>query len=744
MFNLEKHLKDHAYFFKKYGEILKQDMHFNFSFLDLQFINKEPKKVMKELLKELHRPTKYKVANGWKKGKQVFANRTIDFSKQILAEAIHLKGPDGKDTMPHIHLIGKKGTRWGKGYSLLKKHISEVASNHGLITNFDEIAEHNPMSIKGLSKAVNAITWAWSKSTTEELHKLLFATGERKGITHQVKLLTDYSLKTNNLTYYVKSMEGLKSRLNRLKTDIQIDGHNLRNTYPLPLTKKDMEVIELLQNKQYTQKAMKPYLSNPILRDFVRHSAGTTKPFIFDALKKQTDLLKGVNKNQKAVQVYQRLIELKPTLKKTELTATLNKSLSIKNDIRESLNIAALSAINEKELRQIMQDAGYKNFGLKKLQGKVIGCFYKESDKKLTVKFVDAGINWSNIKHQMMQNTKKIQKGENLEKKNPIKRDLSRFNKPTDPEAFPIAPKPVKIKYKDTEVAEFKNKEKERSKARRIADEIKRTVEAEINKFKKRLSDLSSSISKLEEKYRSIKTKFTLSRSNKQDLTEKLDAARAEEQELETQYTTATGDERILVEQLKRARSHKQELETEYNIARTDDQHIKSKDYEKTLYSKLTHKIKELVQEQTIDKTTYQPKEDTNTKKVYTTQDDEVELTEALFSGDIYIPFLGEFKDTVDLTKELKYNKNFKLIDYEYILRSGIEIEIDQIQALTQEGKAILNKITLKAQDVEILESTEKVQKLKETLKSYAIPIETKNSTTTKTEIHRPKRIKHR
>ncbi len=503
-FDLEKHLKNHAEYFKKFKEINPKSMHFNFSFLDLQFIGKDKKQVMVDLLEELKKPTSYRVANGWKNGKQVFANRAIDLHNSTEIEAIHFKDPEDNDTMPHIHLMISDKTRLGKNYSLLKKHISTISEKFGVSPNFDELTEHNPMSVKNLSKAVSSLTWSWKKMSNDELRKDI----NTRGIDNAISILSAYAIKTNNLTYYIKSLEGLKARLNRLKLDVEYQGHNLRNTYPLPLKEVDLKVIKLIVEKRFNQKDMKPHLKNPILRDFIRHSAGTSKPYIITSLKEMTHLLEdGVYKNQKAVENYLKLLSrIPPQVKKSQLTKEQNRELSSKSNLSMDLKLAAQSSTNEKELRALMQEAGYQGFGFKKQKGSIKGCFYLEDEKKQVFKFDDININWSNIKRALMENHQNKENGQEIQKKEPLKRNLKPLDGTTHPMLLTKTPKAIKIDYKHEEVEKSKNQNKEKSKMRRMADELIQKFRNGIQKFKAGIQRIKRKITRFEEAIKSIQS----------------------------------------------------------------------------------------------------------------------------------------------------------------------------------------------------------------------------------------------
>jgi len=507
-FDLEKHIQDHAYIFVKQSNLNKNSIHFNFSFLDLQFLDKDVGKTMSALLAALLVPTSYVVVNGNRKlvdGTPVkkTTERKINLQKDLQAMAVHLIGPEGEDTMPHIHLIADGSIRFGKGFSLLKRHISIISEQFGLIPNFDEMVEHNPLSVKSLSRAVRQITWSLKKSTNAQLEKEIAT----RGLDKSIALLESYCLKTKNLTYYIKSMEGLKTRLNRMKLNVDYQEHNLRNTYPIPLRKEDMAVIRLIKNKKFTQKAIKPYLKNPILRDFIRHSAGTTKPYIYDALKEQTNLLDHVSKNKQAVDNYKKLMNKVIPQRKSQLTPKDNEKLSRKNELRRIIIEASKSATDEKSFKFIMQKAGYKDFNLKKKRGKVIDCTYKEIEAKRSVPFTDLGIHWEDIKHNFTLNSRKVENMEllptpTLVKNAPTEKELLTSKKRTK------APKTVPIDYKKEEIKTKKLKAKESSQNRRDNEKIIQSIREEISKFENFITRVKNGISGFRRKINDLTIKI--------------------------------------------------------------------------------------------------------------------------------------------------------------------------------------------------------------------------------------------
>jgi len=491
--------------------MVEGDLHFYFSMLDLQFLERDREAVMTALLQRLRDATFYKVANGTRKDKhgnsvQKFTNRQIDLSQEIVAEAIHLKGPEGEDTMPHIHFILKKNARLGRNYSLLKKHIIAITSEFKLSPHFDEMVEHDGGQVKNLANAVKSISWSWKKMDNATFKRTVI---DETYINKTIKLLQSYTLKTNNLTYYIKTMDGLKKRLNRLKTDLYHDNHNLRHTYPIPLTIKDLEVIQFINNKEFSEQTMQPYINTPLLRDFIRYSAGTTTSYIINALKAQTTLLNGIYKNKTAVNNYIVLTHKNPTLKKSQQAPKEKKHVKKERDDRKNFLEVVKSSYNEKSLKAGMILKGYETFSFKKRNGRIIGFSFQENSKTQIKKFTDLGINWPNIKHQLMKNM------ENQSQKKPLTLDEStdkRQKPPLSPYDDTDIPNTISITYKSDAIKKRKEKESLRAKIKRIENERKRELNAAVERAaifaKGRIQQFGREIEQLE--WYIEKTKFQI------------------------------------------------------------------------------------------------------------------------------------------------------------------------------------------------------------------------------------------
>ena len=471
-FDIKAHLQNHAYYFKQIKEIDNNDLHFNFSYLDLQFFKsvQPPEITLFELLQELKKEASYRVRNGYyidKNGekKQKYTTRKINLQDAIKIEAIHTTGSDGEYVMPHIHLILDKNARLGKDFSLLKTHIIEISKKFGLRPNFAEISQNNPNAYKSLGKAVKNFSWIIRKMPNADFKKYV----ENK-LKDKLDKLWEYTLLSGNLQYYIKTLEFIKKRLNRQKLEFNYKGHNIRNTYPIPLTEQDLQVIELINKKKFSQKDIKPYLNNAIMRDFVRYSyfKDKSKALIINSLSKQTELLQNLRPNQKIVDNYLKLYQKTLDQDKKELLQEQQeqkKELSIKEILKEDLIRTAKSCINEKELREKMQELGYEKFGFKKKGGKVIGYqFIPENElRKIVVKCSDS-IDIKEIRAILKENWIKSKKNEAL--RGSLSDERSKINtyllpKPSTP------PRALKIEYKIEKITLQKEKQRQLMQQRR-------------------------------------------------------------------------------------------------------------------------------------------------------------------------------------------------------------------------------------------------------------------------------------
>jgi len=318
-FNIIEHIQDHAEYVKIYDKniSLSNSLHFTVSFLDLYFIALKIDFVetLKLLLKDIREESIYNEKNGFyisknNKKTQKFSKRVINLGVAIKAEAIHIKNSRDDETQPHFHFILNKKSHLGKNYSLLKRHISTKASKYGIIPHFDASINYNSLAIRNLEKACRKFSWSISKLSAEQFKAYM-----KKDIAKQIELLQQYTQKTGNLTYYIKTMNTLKRRLTNQRISYLYKSKDIREIYEIPLNKIDKKCIQILQQRKYDKDTLKCYIQNPILRDFARLCVGR-EAIVIKTLKEFTYELDNLRKNKTFLENYLTLFKQTDQTKK--------------------------------------------------------------------------------------------------------------------------------------------------------------------------------------------------------------------------------------------------------------------------------------------------------------------------------------------------------------------------------------------------------------------------------------------
>jgi hypothetical protein len=344
-----------------------------------------------------------------------------------------------------------------------------------LIPHFAD--EKSVKSDKLLQKRVKNFTWEIRKSTNKKLKEAI----KKHDFAEKLELLWQYALQ-GQLQYYAKTMLLLQKRLNYLKKDLYFKGQNLRHIIPVPVNELEKKALEVLKNRDFKQKTLKELENSKILDDYYRFcKTGDFKSsYILRLIKNNTNELKNLRKNETFVKNYEKvhkelLKEKIENLKEKYYTQEVKQTQEniaqvLKNDL---LNIAK-SCKNEKELRQKMQEIGYKDFGLKKRSGKVIGYKFKLEDKEIIVKCRDS-IDISKVRAILKENNIKAQAGEDLQHTDDLK--IKNYS-------LPLLPKPPKI----TEKSVILKNEEEIKKIKEIKKEYKNEYDRVVRGVQKEIA----------------------------------------------------------------------------------------------------------------------------------------------------------------------------------------------------------------------------------------------------------------
>jgi len=404
----------------------KEVLHFYFSYKNTDFramgFNTKSDRMSKmfdlfnDLVTRLREGERFKVPehNTLKDGS--LSQKTRVVTLQGCEVAYHNFGPDqnqrqSDETQEHIHIIAHQGSdaakSWGSHYNRLKAAVAQISSEHGLVPNFADTPSHyNPQAVKNLAASVKTFSKTVRMADNQKLAYYVQSTdpsGEN-WLEKKVELAQKLAVETGNLQYYSKTMDRLQKRLNSLDIDFEFQGHNLRESFPIPLRVEDVQTIDYLMGRSDTY----PNAQNTILNAYVNWSLGDSAPVI-DALKKHTTEIDGLRRNKEKAQmidkeVHQaRILKIRPQTNDKGGLSDEEKITEFKLDLLRALKTAS----NEKELKQELESYGWGAVGDKTYRGERIGLTIQVGDKKETMKFKELGIERSEIIHTLQTNAKK-------------------------------------------------------------------------------------------------------------------------------------------------------------------------------------------------------------------------------------------------------------------------------------------------------------------------------------------------
>lgn len=416
-YRVDLHILDHAEtIYNTLGEYnpLKHKAHFKCSIDTSQLIangfNSKDKinNVMKLMLDEIIN-TKYTFRvktreyidkNGNKK--EYFSNKSFDLSTDTLA-AYHNRAfnseIDFDNIESHFHFLLDSSKQTGLNYYHLKKHLQTVASKYNLVFHFDEEKDRSVNKFQGLMEKCSRFSWFTQKMTDKQV--VNYVNSKNDDLTKNLELLYDYATATGNLQFYIKAMNNIKKRLNRLDLDFKFRGNNIRHIYPIPIDEITNETLIAIANKDKEKLKELMTRDNFLARDYIKYTNGFQSTII-DELKQRDYIFPIISSNDL-------ILENMKGKSKTEFRSSdkfLSFNNAVKNDILEALKYAK----NEIELKEILLKFGYKDLGFRNqnIQGKrkKTGLKFNYEDKNYSVYFNQIGLDESTILFHLQNNSK--------------------------------------------------------------------------------------------------------------------------------------------------------------------------------------------------------------------------------------------------------------------------------------------------------------------------------------------------
>lgn len=318
------------------------------------------------------------------------------------------------DTEPHFHIrFANDDKDRGKDFVNARNAIAELAKKHGITTHFMEqnIGRENTQNQDKLSR----FSWTLQKATDFDIRQFV---REKTKLTEKLDLLYKEAQNSGQLQYYIKTINHLQTRLKSQNLSFEWRGHNIVETYPLAVSKKDLAAIQTLQNgtNQEIQELLNDRGSK-VARAYLEHSAGFKNHVIAEFEKRGFEFQK-IDLKKLDLSNAQKPI-LKEYFAKDRSTAEAQKALRAEKITRETepINLKTAFALdlyetlktarNEKELKEHLELKGYKDVSFKTSGKSRIGLKFSDGKNRSTLLFREIDlVAWPEIRKIIEANEK--------------------------------------------------------------------------------------------------------------------------------------------------------------------------------------------------------------------------------------------------------------------------------------------------------------------------------------------------
>lgn len=334
--------------------------------------------------------------------KEYFSNKSFELNSDTLS-AYHNRAFNSDiefdNIEPHFHFLFDSSKHTGKNYYHLKKHFQTIASKYNLVFHFDEEKDRSVNKYQGLMEKCSRFSWFTQKMTDKQL--VNYVNSKQNDLTNNLELLYDYATATGNLQFYIKAMNNIKKRLDKLNLDFNFRDNNIRKIYPIPIDEVTNETLIAIANKD--NKKLKELMTrdNFLARDYIKY-INDFQSTIIDELKQRDYIFPIISSNDL---ILDNMIGKSKTVSRTsDKYITFNNA--VKNDILEALKYAK----NEIELKNLLNTFGYENISFRNqnIQGKrkKTGIKFTHQNKSYTVYFNQIGLDESTILFHLQNNFK--------------------------------------------------------------------------------------------------------------------------------------------------------------------------------------------------------------------------------------------------------------------------------------------------------------------------------------------------
>ncbi len=342
----------------------------------------------------------YKYTNRHNVTSQKYRNRMIKFD--TLLSAYHNQHFDvSKSVNPHFHFLGNKKVRLGKNFIYLKQALKDEAEQYGLKFHFSDKSRETGLT-KPQERSIKTMSWIFNQGNKQKIKTYL---NEEDKLGKVLDLLSTHYMHSQNISYFIKVMSIINQRLYEMDIDYLYNDLNLKEHIFFSITSEQEEMIESLKNDEDIMLDMSKVFDREVIKYAYGFGSQAMEVFVDKFNIRKMDKQK---------------IHIKP---RTNIVDNKEKGNHFKTLVMEDIKQAISQAEDEKSLKNILMDMGYikvsmKTAKIKNTKRQKVGLnLITPKNMKMSIGFVDLGMNWSEIMYVMMSNKSKKKKLETKESK---------------------------------------------------------------------------------------------------------------------------------------------------------------------------------------------------------------------------------------------------------------------------------------------------------------------------------------
>lgn len=327
--------------------------------------------------------------------------RTIGFDK-ILSAYHNRHFDDSKRVNSHYHFLGNQNARLGKNFIYLKKAIEIEAEKFGITFHFSDTRRETGLT-KSQEKSIKTMSWIFNEGKTKKIETYL---KDDDKLGKVLDLLHTHYVHSENISYFIKTINIVNQRLHELGVDYWYKNINLKNSICFSLTSEQEDKIKALNNEEVVELDMTKVFDREVLK-YAYGFGSDSMSVLVDRFDMPT-----INKNK-----------LEVISKNDDNNGEPKSKSNFRNLVLVDIKNAIDNSWDEKSLKEALLDMGYQKTSFKtaknkdKKRIKTGMAIVTPKGMKLTMNFLELGMSWADITSILMANQKKKKKSEKITSK---------------------------------------------------------------------------------------------------------------------------------------------------------------------------------------------------------------------------------------------------------------------------------------------------------------------------------------